>query len=63
MSLALAKRFVGARSFQRGVLPRRSISDGQFLDPGDPAFALTISPCEHPATVDEERQIDGALGT
>jgi CBS domain-containing protein len=49
-------------NFNEGVLPRRSISDGQFLDPGDPAIhAITDFSREHPATVDEERQIDGAL--
>jgi CBS domain-containing protein len=53
---------VPAANFNEGVLPRRSISDGQFLDPGDPAIhALTDFTREHPATVDEERQIDGAL--
>jgi CBS domain-containing protein len=53
---------VPAANFNEGVLPRRSISDGQFLDPGDPAIhAITDFTREHPATVDEERQIDGAL--
>ena len=53
---------VPAANFSEGVLPRRSISDGQFLDPGDPAIhAITDFTREHPATVDEERQIDGAL--
>jgi CBS domain-containing protein len=49
-------------SFHEGVLPRRSISDGQFLDPGDPAIhAITDFTREHPVTVGEERQIDDAL--
>jgi CBS domain-containing protein len=53
---------VPAANFSEGVLPRRSISDGQFLDPGDPAIhAITDFSREHPATVDEERQIDAAL--
>src|SRR5882672_1817884 len=53
---------VSAAKFSEGVLPRRSISDGQFLDPGDPAIhAITDFTREHPVTVDEERQIDGAL--
>lgn len=51
------------RIFSECVLPRRSVSDGQFLDPGDPAVhALTDFTREHPVTVDEERQIDDALG-
>jgi CBS domain-containing protein len=53
---------VPAANFSEGVLPRRSVSDGQFLDPGDPAIhAITDFTREHPVTVDEERQIDGAL--
>jgi CBS domain-containing protein len=49
-------------SFREGVLPRRSVSDGQFLDPSDPAIhAITDFTREHPVTVDEERQIDAAL--
>src|ERR1700724_1549756 len=48
--------------FREAVLPRRSVSDGQFLDPGDPAiYAITDFTREHPVTVDEERQIDDAL--
>jgi len=43
-------------------MPRRAVSDGQFLDPGDPAIhAITDFTREHPVTVDEERQIDAAL--
>jgi CBS-domain-containing membrane protein len=51
------------RIFSEAVLPRRSVSDGQFLDPSDPAIhAVTDFTREHPVTVDEERQIDDALG-
>lgn len=51
-----------AGNFSEGVLPRRSVSDGQFLDPGDPAiYAITDFTREHPVTVDEDRQIDAAL--
>src|SRR5271155_2399689 len=53
---------VPAGNFNEGVLPRRSVSDGQLLDPGDPAIhAITDFTREHPVTVDEERQIDAAL--
>jgi CBS domain-containing protein len=53
---------VPATNFSEGVLPRRSVSDGQFLDPRDPAIlAITDFTREHPVTVDEERQIDAAL--
>ena len=45
-----------------GVLPRRSVADGQYLDPRDPAIhALTDFTREHPVTVEAERQIDDAL--
>jgi CBS domain-containing protein len=48
--------------FRDAVLPRRSVSDGQFLDPSDPAIhAITDFTREYPVTVDEERQIDDAL--
>jgi CBS domain-containing protein len=51
------------RIFREAVLPRRSVSDGHFLDPSDPAIhAVTDFTREHPVTVDEERQIDDALG-
>jgi len=51
-----------ATNSREGVLPRRSVSDGQFLDPSDPAIhAITDFTREHPVTVDEERQIDAAL--
>lgn len=44
------------------VLPRRSLLDGQFLNPGDPAIlSITDFTREYPVTVDEERQIDDAL--
>ena len=50
-------------NYSEPVLPRRSVSDGQFLDPADPAIhAITDFTREHPVTVDEERQIDDALG-
>lgn len=50
-------------NFSEAVLPRRSVSDGHFLDPNDPALqAITDFTREHPVTVDEERQIDDALG-
>jgi CBS domain-containing protein len=50
-------------NFREAALPRRSVSDGQFLDPNDPALhAITDFTREHPVTVDEERQIDDALG-
>jgi CBS domain-containing protein len=53
---------MSTREFGVGVLPRRSIADGQFLEPGDPAIhAITDFTREHPATVDDERQIDDAL--
>src|SRR5271155_5208537 len=53
---------VPATLFSEGVLPRRSVSDGQFLDANDPAIhAITDFTREHPVTVDEERQIDAAL--
>ncbi len=54
---------ISTARFSDAVLPRRSISDGQFLDPSDPAIhAITDFTREHPVTVDEERQIDAALG-
>ena len=53
---------VPATNLIEGVLPRRSVFDGQFLDPGDLAIhAITDFTREHPITVDEERQIDAAL--
>ncbi len=49
-------------SFGEGVLPRRAVSDGQFLEASDPAIhAITDFTREHPVTVSEERQIDDAL--
>src|ERR1700732_536048 len=53
---------VPAGNFNEGVLPRRSVSDGQFLELGDPAIhAITDFTREHPVTVDEDRPIDDAL--
>ncbi len=53
---------VPATNFRESVLPRRSVSDGQYLDPSDPAiYAITDFTREHPITVDEDRQIDVAL--
>src|ERR1019366_1265694 len=49
-------------NFDAGVLPRRSVADGQFLGPSDPAIlAITDFTREHPVTVDAERHIDDAL--
>jgi CBS domain-containing protein len=53
---------ISTTNFREAVLPRRSVSDGQLLDPSDPAIhAITDFTREHPVTVDEERQIDDAL--
>jgi len=53
---------ISIKHFDVGVLPRRSVSDGQLLNDDDPAIlAVTDFTREHPATVDEERQIDDAL--
>jgi CBS domain-containing protein len=53
---------MSARIFAEGTLPRRSVPDGQFLSPSDPAIhAVTDFTREHPVTVDEDRQIDDAL--
>src|ERR1700733_7434149 len=50
-------------NFSQASLPRPSIPDGQFLDAADPAVhAVTDFTREHPVTVDEDRQIDDALG-
>jgi CBS domain-containing protein len=50
------------KHFEQGVLPRRAVVDGQFLQPEDPAtLAITDFTREHPASIDEERQIDDAL--
>jgi hypothetical protein len=50
------------RRFGDPALPRRSILDGQRLDPGDPAiYAITDFKRDYPMTVDAERQIDDAL--
>lgn len=53
---------VSTGSFGSGILPRRSVVDGQFLGRDDPAIlAITDFTREHPVTVDAERQIDDAL--
>jgi CBS domain-containing protein len=50
------------RRFGDPTLPRRSILDGQKLDPTDPAiYAITDFKRDYPMTVDAERQIDDAL--
>jgi hypothetical protein len=50
------------RRFGDPVLPRRSILDGQRLEPGDPAiYAITDFKRDYPMTVEPERQIDDAL--
>ncbi len=57
-----ATSLLAARTLGEGVLPRRSVSDGQFLERSDPAIhAITDFTREHPVTVDVERQIDDAL--
>ncbi len=44
------------------MLPRRSLLDGQALEPSDPAiYAITDFKRDYPMTVDAERQIDDAL--
>ncbi len=53
---------VPMRSIGEAVLPRRSVQDGQPLQPSDPALrAVTDFTREYPVTVDAERQIDDAL--
>jgi CBS domain-containing protein len=53
---------VSTTRFDAGVLPRRSIADGQGLRSSDPAvLAVTDFTREHPGTIDPERQIDDAL--
>jgi CBS domain-containing protein len=48
--------------FAEGILPRRPMNDGHFLDANDPAiYAMTDFTREHPMTVDADRQIDDAL--
>lgn len=50
------------RRFGDPVLPRRSVLDGQRLDPSDPAiYAITDFKRDFPMTVASERQIDDAL--
>ncbi len=58
----MTMRLVSMRTVGEAVLPRRSVQDGQSLQPGDPALrAVTDFTREHPVTVDTERQIDDAL--
>jgi CBS domain-containing protein len=53
---------VPMRRFGDPVLPRRSILDGQRLEPSDPAiYAITDFNRDYPMTVEAERQIDDAL--
>jgi len=53
---------MSTRVFREGSLPRRSVPDGQLLNPGDPAIhAITDFTREHPVTVDEDAKIDDAL--
>jgi CBS domain-containing protein len=53
---------VSTTRFEAGVLPRRTIADGQGLRTSDPAIlAVTDFTREHPVTIDPERQIDDAL--
>lgn len=50
------------RRFGDPVLPRRSLLDGQRLEPGDPAiYAITDFKRDFPITAEYERQIDDAL--
>lgn len=50
------------RRFGDPVLPRRSVLDGQRLEPGDPAiYAISDFKRDFPMTVESERQIDDAL--
>jgi CBS domain-containing protein len=59
----LSASLIPTTNFSEAVLPRRSITDGQLLDPNDLAIhAITDFTREYPVTVDEERQIDDALG-
>jgi CBS domain-containing protein len=53
---------ISTKHYDQGVLPRRAVIDGQFLEASDPAIhAITDFTREHPQTVDEDRQIDDAL--
>ena len=53
---------ISMRRFGDPVLPRRSLLDGQALEPSDPAiYAITDFKRDYPMTVDAERQIDDAL--
>jgi CBS domain-containing protein len=58
----ISASLIPTTKFREAVLPRRSVADGHFLDPSDPAIhAITDFTREHPVTVDEDRQIDDAL--
>ena len=53
---------MSTRGTGRGVLPLRTVADEHFLKSTDPAIqAITDFTREHPATVEDERQIDDAL--
>jgi CBS-domain-containing membrane protein len=53
---------MSTRGTGNGVLPRRSVPDEHFLKSTDPAIdVITDFSREHPATVEDERQIDDAL--
>lgn len=57
-----AAALISTMSFDAGVLPRRTVADGHFLSPNDPAvLAITDFTRDHPVTVEAERQIDDAL--
>jgi CBS-domain-containing membrane protein len=54
---------VSTLSFEAGLLPRRTVADGQSLSPNDPALlAITDFTREYPVTAAADRQIDDALG-
>jgi CBS-domain-containing membrane protein len=53
---------VSTVSFEAGILPRRTVADGQSLSLNDPALlAVTDFTREYPVTVAADRQIDDAL--
>jgi DeoR family transcriptional regulator, catabolite repression regulator len=54
---------VSTVSLEAGILPRRTVADGQSLSLNDPALlAITDFTREYPVTVAADRQIDDALG-
>jgi CBS-domain-containing membrane protein len=54
---------VSTVSFETGILPRRTVADGQSLSLNDPALlAITDFTREYPVTAAADRQIDDALG-